>query len=185
MSTQLLNPEIGYIDQAIDPGLDLYDEIARLKDRYGLNYDRESPLIQPYAVIETINEITGGDAIISTGVGQHQMWAAQYFDFKHPRLWLTSGSMGTMGFGLPAAEVQMLTIRGNLLIEGRQIGIDQQVVMAGVRHANALGGDTRVTQTHADPELATSDNRAIRRPDNVNNGILGRRCPLLGNGHRS
>jgi acetolactate synthase-1/2/3 large subunit len=54
-------------------------------------------------VIETINAITGGDAIISTGVGQHQMWAAQYFDYKHPRLWLTSGSMGTMGFGLPAA----------------------------------------------------------------------------------
>jgi len=54
-------------------------------------------------VIEAINNITGGDAIISTGVGQHQMWAAQYFDFKYPRLWLTSGSMGTMGFGLPAA----------------------------------------------------------------------------------
>jgi acetolactate synthase-1/2/3 large subunit len=54
-------------------------------------------------VIEAINAITGGDAIISTGVGQHQMWAAQYFDFQHPRLWLTSGSMGTMGFGLPAA----------------------------------------------------------------------------------
>ncbi len=78
-------------------------EIADLKETYGLNYDRESTLIQPYAVIEAINRITGGDAIISTGVGQHQMWAAQYFDFKNPRLWLTSGSMGTMGFGLPAA----------------------------------------------------------------------------------
>lgn len=78
-------------------------EIADLKATYGLNYDRDSELIQPYAVIETINEITGGDAIISTGVGQHQMWAAQYFDFTDPRLWLTSGSMGTMGFGLPAA----------------------------------------------------------------------------------
>ncbi|MCY3730270.1 MAG: thiamine pyrophosphate-dependent enzyme, partial [Rhodospirillaceae bacterium] len=50
-----------------------------------------------------INRITRGEAIISTGVGQHQMWAAQYFDFREPRLWLTSGSMGTMGFGLPAA----------------------------------------------------------------------------------
>lgn len=80
-----------------------HGEIAILKEQYGLNYDRESPLIQPYAVIEAINDITGGDAIISTGVGQHQMWAAQYFDFQHPRLWLTSGSMGTMGFGLPAA----------------------------------------------------------------------------------
>jgi len=80
-----------------------HSEIAELKARYGLNYDRECELIQPYAVIEAINELTDGNAIISTGVGQHQMWAAQYFDFRHPRLWLTSGSMGTMGFGLPAA----------------------------------------------------------------------------------
>jgi acetolactate synthase-1/2/3 large subunit len=68
-----------------------------------MNYDRNSPLIQPYYVIEEINRLTHGQAIISTGVGQHQMWAAQYFDFCRPRLWLTSGSMGTMGFGLPAA----------------------------------------------------------------------------------
>ena len=80
-----------------------HGEILALKEIYKLNYDRDSALIQPYAVIEAINEITGGKAIISTGVGQHQMWAAQYFDFRHPRLWLTSGSMGTMGFGLPAA----------------------------------------------------------------------------------
>ena len=70
---------------------------------YAMNYDRDSELIQPYYVIEEINRITKGEAIISTGVGQHQMWAAQYFDFREPRLWLTSGSMGTMGFGLPAA----------------------------------------------------------------------------------
>jgi len=80
-----------------------HDEIAVLKDRHRLNYDRDSDLIQPYAVIEEINKHTKGEAIISTGVGQHQMWAAQYFDFREPRLWLTSGSMGTMGFGLPAA----------------------------------------------------------------------------------
>lgn len=80
-----------------------HDEIAALKKRHAMNYDRDSELIQPYAVIEQINRLTGGEAIISTGVGQHQMWAAQYFDFREPRLWLTSGSMGTMGFGLPAA----------------------------------------------------------------------------------
>jgi acetolactate synthase-1/2/3 large subunit len=80
-----------------------HKEIANLKKKYRLNYDRESDLIQPYAVIEEINRLTDGKAIISTGVGQHQMWAAQYFDFCEPRLWLTSGSMGTMGFGLPAA----------------------------------------------------------------------------------
>ena len=80
-----------------------HDEIAVLKHEYCLNYDKDSELIQPYAVIEEINRHTKGEAIISTGVGQHQMWAAQYFDYREPRLWLTSGSMGTMGFGLPAA----------------------------------------------------------------------------------
>ena len=80
-----------------------HSELRKLKTTYALDYDRHSALIQPNYVIETINQITQGKAIISTGVGQHQMWAAQYFDFCEPRLWLTSGSMGTMGFGLPAA----------------------------------------------------------------------------------
>jgi acetolactate synthase-1/2/3 large subunit len=80
-----------------------HEEVAALKATYGLNYDRESPLVQPQYVMETMNRITQGEAIISSGVGQHQMWAAQYCDFRDPRLWLTSGSMGTMGFGLPAA----------------------------------------------------------------------------------
>jgi acetolactate synthase-1/2/3 large subunit len=77
--------------------------LREMKQKYAMNYDRDSDLIQPNYVIEEINKHTKGEAIISTGVGQHQMWAAQYFDFKEPRLWLTSGSMGTMGFGLPAA----------------------------------------------------------------------------------
>jgi len=80
-----------------------HKEIAELKVTYAMNYDRASPLIQPNYVIEEINRHTRGEAIITTGVGQHQMWSAQYFDFRQPRLWLTSGSMGTMGFGLPAA----------------------------------------------------------------------------------
>jgi acetolactate synthase-1/2/3 large subunit len=80
-----------------------HQEIAVLRRTHAMNYDRDSELIQPYYVIEEINRRTCGEAIISTGVGQHQMWAAQYFDFRKPRLWLTSGSMGTMGFGLPAA----------------------------------------------------------------------------------
>lgn len=78
-------------------------ECQQLKQVHQWNYDRQSELIQPYYLIEEINRLTQGQAIISTGVGQHQMWAAQYFDFAKPRLWLTSGSMGTMGFGLPAA----------------------------------------------------------------------------------
>jgi acetolactate synthase I/II/III large subunit len=78
-------------------------ELTELRRVYAMNYDRASPLIQPYYVIEEINRHARGAAIITTGVGQHQMWAAQYCDFTAPRLWLTSGSMGTMGFGLPAA----------------------------------------------------------------------------------
>jgi acetolactate synthase-1/2/3 large subunit len=80
-----------------------HTHVDELRRRHAMNYDRESPLIQPYEVIEEMNRLTGGEAIIATGVGQHQMWAAQYFDFRRPRLWLTSGSMGTMGYGLPAA----------------------------------------------------------------------------------
>ncbi|WP_082582706.1 biosynthetic-type acetolactate synthase large subunit [Frateuria sp. Soil773] len=82
---------------------DWHAHVAALKRDHAMDYDRASKLIQPQAVIEAINRRTQGRAIVSTGVGQHQMWAAQYFDFKEPRQWLTSGSMGTMGFGLPAA----------------------------------------------------------------------------------
>jgi acetolactate synthase-1/2/3 large subunit len=88
-----------------------------LRTKFAMNYDRDSELIQPYAVIEEINRLTRGEAIITTGVGQHQMWAAQYFDFRSPRLWLTSGSMGTMGFGLPAAVGAQYAQRSRLVID--------------------------------------------------------------------
>jgi acetolactate synthase-1/2/3 large subunit len=88
-----------------------------LRAKYAMNYDHASALIQPYYVIEEINRLTGGEAIITTGVGQHQMWAAQYFDFRSPRLWLTSGSMGTMGFGLPAAVGAQYAQRSRLVID--------------------------------------------------------------------
>jgi acetolactate synthase I/II/III large subunit len=91
--------------------------IGALKDKHAMNYDRASPLIQPNYLIEEINRHTRGEAIISTGVGQHQMWAAQYFDFRAPRLWLTSGSMGTMGFGLPAAIGAQVAQRDRLVID--------------------------------------------------------------------
>jgi acetolactate synthase-1/2/3 large subunit len=93
------------------------DEIAALKRTYGFNYDRDSKLIQPQYVLETMNRITQGEAIVTSGVGQHQMWAAQYCDFREPRLWLTSGSMGTMGFGLPAAIGAQLANPGKLVID--------------------------------------------------------------------
>jgi acetolactate synthase-1/2/3 large subunit len=88
-----------------------------LRVKHAMNYDRNSAFIQPYYVIEEINRLTRGEAIITTGVGQHQMWAAQYFDFRSPRLWLTSGSMGTMGFGLPAAVGAQFAQRGRLVID--------------------------------------------------------------------
>ena len=75
--------------------------IQDMKAKYPLNYDH-SQLTGPY-VIQKLYELTGGDAIISTDVGQHQMWAAQYFKFKEPRTFLTSGGLGTMGYGLGAA----------------------------------------------------------------------------------
>lgn len=74
--------------------------IAELKQKYPLKYD-ESRLSCPY-VIETIDEVTKGEAIITTDVGQHQMWAAQYYHYTMPRTFLSSGGLGTMGYGLGA-----------------------------------------------------------------------------------
>jgi acetolactate synthase-1/2/3 large subunit len=88
-----------------------------MREKYAMRYDGKSPLIQPNYLIEEINRLTRGEAIITTGVGQHQMWAAQYFDFRSPRLWLTSGSMGTMGFGLPAAVGAQFAERSRLVID--------------------------------------------------------------------
>jgi acetolactate synthase-1/2/3 large subunit len=68
-----------------------------------LEYDRDSKLIKPQYVLERLYEITDGDAYITSDVGQHQMWAAQYYKFDKPRRWINSGGLGTMGFGLPAA----------------------------------------------------------------------------------
>ena len=92
-------------------------QLAELRRAHAMNYDRDSVLVQPYYVIEEINRHTRGEAIIATGVGQHQMWAAQFFDFREPRLWLTSGSMGTMGFGLPAAIGAQVANPGRLVID--------------------------------------------------------------------
>ena len=68
-----------------------------------LAYDHDSDLIKPQYVVEKLWEITGGDAFVSTDVGQHQMWAAQFYRFDKPSRFVTSGGLGTMGFGLPAA----------------------------------------------------------------------------------
>jgi acetolactate synthase-1/2/3 large subunit len=68
-----------------------------------LSYDKTSDKIKPQMVVEMIHEITKGDAYVSSDVGQHQMWAAQYYGFDKPNRWINSGGLGTMGFGLPAA----------------------------------------------------------------------------------
>jgi len=93
------------------------DHVRELRQRHALAYDRGSDLVQAEHVLAALNEITRGEAIVTTGVGQHQMWAAQYMDFKHPRTFLTSGSMGTMGFGLPAAIGAQLASPGKLVVD--------------------------------------------------------------------
>jgi len=78
-------------------------QIEEWRKRDCLRYDRESAIIKPQYVIEKLWEVTKGDAFVTSDVGQHQMWAAQYYKFDKPRRWINSGGLGTMGFGLPAA----------------------------------------------------------------------------------
>ena len=83
------------------PHTEWIEHIQEMKAKYPLSYDH-SQLTGPY-IIEKLYELTNGEAIISTDVGQHQMWAAQYYKYKEPRTFLTSGGLGTMGYGLGAA----------------------------------------------------------------------------------
>jgi len=79
------------------------DQVNEWQDKHPLFYQDAGDIIKPQFVVEKINELTGGDAIITTEVGQNQMWAAQFYKFNKPRHLLTSGGLGTMGYGLPAA----------------------------------------------------------------------------------
>ncbi len=79
------------------------DQTAEWKKSHPMAYKHSKTVIKPQFVIEKIRELTNDDAIVTTEVGQHQMWTAQFFDFVQPRTFLTSGGLGTMGFGLPAA----------------------------------------------------------------------------------
>ncbi len=88
--------------------------IERLKDMYPLRYDK-SCLSGPF-IMEKIYEITGGDAIITTEVGQNQMWAAQYYQYKAPRTLITSGGLGTMGYGLGAALGAKMGCKDKLVV---------------------------------------------------------------------
>jgi acetolactate synthase I/II/III large subunit len=92
------------------------DQIAEWKSAEPLRYEWSDDVIKPQYVIEEISNLTNGEALMVTGVGQHQMWAAQYYRFKHPRRWCTSGGLGTMGYGLPTAMGVQAGNPGKLVI---------------------------------------------------------------------
>ena len=89
-----------------DLNLDLtawWQQIDKWRGMDCLKYDRDSDIIKPQFAVETLHKVTNGDAYITSDVGQHQMFAAQFYPFDKPRRWINSGGLGTMGFGLPAA----------------------------------------------------------------------------------
>ncbi|AIA55382.1 biosynthetic-type acetolactate synthase large subunit [Acidithiobacillus caldus] len=80
-----------------------WEQIASWRARECLRYEQGEDIIKPQYVVQKLHELTGGDAIVTSDVGQHQMWAAQFYGFDAPRRWINSGGLGTMGYGLPAA----------------------------------------------------------------------------------
>jgi acetolactate synthase-1/2/3 large subunit len=109
-------PIVGNVPEVLDELLKLLRADAKTRDikawwkqidewrgKDCLKYDRHSKIIKPQYVIEKLYEVTKGEAFITSDVGQHQMWAAQFYKFDQPRRWINSGGLGTMGFGLPAA----------------------------------------------------------------------------------
>lgn len=92
-------------------------QIDRWKKERPLSYRLDKKVIKPEFVVEKIYEITKGDAIICTEVGQNQMWAAQFFKYEKPRMWLSSGGLGTMGYGFPAAIGAQIARPGKLVID--------------------------------------------------------------------
>jgi acetolactate synthase-1/2/3 large subunit len=130
-----------------------WQRIRAWQDKHPLRYDDSTDSeIRPQRMIEAIYEATGGDAIVTSDVGQHQMWTAQYFHFNRPRRWINSGGLGTMGFGLPAAM-------------GAKVGCpDEQVV--------CIAGDGSVQMNMQ--ELATCAQEGIGvKVFIMNNGYLG------------
>jgi acetolactate synthase-1/2/3 large subunit len=93
------------------------DQIQKWKETYPLAYEQKDDLIKPQYVVEKLYELSEGKGIISTEVGQNQMWAAQYYHFSKPRTLLTSGGLGTMGYGLPAAIGAQAAFPDRLVID--------------------------------------------------------------------
>ncbi|EQB37629.1 acetolactate synthase [Virgibacillus sp. CM-4] len=92
------------------------ERLARYKQDYPLWYERSDQQISPQWLLERVHQITDGEAIVTTDVGQHQMWAAQFYSFEKPNRWVTSGGLGTMGFGFPAAIGAQLGAPGELVV---------------------------------------------------------------------
>jgi acetolactate synthase-1/2/3 large subunit len=130
-----------------------WSRIEGWRTKHPLGYEDSSDSeIKPQYMMQALYEATGGEAIVTSDVGQHQMWAAQYYDFPKPRRWVNSGGLGTMGFGLPAAM-------------GAQLGCPDQVVCC-------IAGDGSV-QMNAQ-ELATcAQNKIPIKVFIMNNGYLG------------
>ncbi len=94
-----------------------FARIAAWKQRHPLQYDRQGSGLKPQYVIEELWRQTDGQATIVTGVGQHQMWTAQFYRFRRPRQFITSGGLGTMGYGLPAAIGAQVARPGELVVD--------------------------------------------------------------------
>jgi acetolactate synthase I/II/III large subunit len=93
-----------------------WSQIGLWKSKDCLKYDKKSKIIKPQFVLERLYEITRGEAFVTSDVGQHQMWAAQFYKFDRPRRWINSGGLGTMGFGLPAAMGAQLANPGATVV---------------------------------------------------------------------
>jgi acetolactate synthase-1/2/3 large subunit len=130
-----------------------WSRIRSWQERYPLRYeDSKDSEIKPQFMMQALYEATGGDAIVTSDVGQHQMWAAQYFHFRQPRRWINSGGLGTMGFGLPAAM-------------GAKVGCPSETVVC-------IAGDGSVQMNIQ--ELATCVQEGIAiKVFVMNNGYLG------------
>ena len=98
-----LNGSIGKYLPAADAMAEWWKTVDKWRAKQCLRYKKKDGVIKPQQVIEALHKVTRGDAFITSDVGQHQMWAAQYYCFNKPRRWINSGGLGTMGFGLPAA----------------------------------------------------------------------------------
>jgi acetolactate synthase-1/2/3 large subunit len=104
------------IEQSLQPRARWWDQLRSWQREQPLRFTKSRDHIKPQQVIRELHRLTNGDAIIATDVGQHQMWAAQFYPFKRERQWITSGGLGAMGFGVPAAIGAQLAFRDQLVV---------------------------------------------------------------------